>query len=206
MLSLIKKTISGAKEEFAYFSKSIIDLTVDNNSLENIPLIDQAIKILTIKDIYRKNKLKRNYQSFIKAIQEMDNNNIDKYYNILNSSKLSEEVSETIFEIITESEKPLKTEISGNLSLALSKSNITIDEYYTLLLIIQSSSIPALKSVKTFMEYTKNKGYINGLKSQIREEALLLSLGVANRFGSGLRLDENGKKLAEFGFKIKVSI
>ena len=136
----------------------------------------------------------------------MNSDNIDEYFTVLNEDiLLSEEVSETIFEIITESEKPLKAEILGNLSVALSKLNITVDEYYILLLIIQSSSIPALNSIKEFMEHSDNKGYINGLKSCVKEEPLLVSIGIANRFGTGLRLDENGKKLAEFGLKLKLN-
>ena len=68
--------------------------------------------------------------------------------------------------------------------------HIMMEEDCTLALIIQSSSIPALKSIGTFM------------KSRVKEELLLLSLGIASRFGTGLSLDDNGKKLAEFGLNI----
>ena len=206
MRSLILSTIKNAKEEFAHYGESVIDLAVDDEAWESVPLVDQAIKLLTIKDIYKKNKLKRNYQSFIEAVKIMDKNEIDKYFNILNEngSLLSEEVTETIFDIITESEKPLKTKILGNLSVALSRCEINLDDYYTLALIIQVGSIPALNAILSFMEESNFKGHINSA-GNIDEEGLLVSLGIALRFGTGFRLDKRGMKLAEFGLNIKIA-
>ena len=64
-LSLILNTIKDSKEHFVNYSEVLVDMSVDN-----------AVKILNIKDIYKKNRLKRNYATFIDAIREMNTDEI----------------------------------------------------------------------------------------------------------------------------------
>jgi len=204
LLSLVSSTIKGSKEQFAHYGETIIDMAIDNEAWENIPLVDNATKILNIKDVYKKNKLKRNYAEFLKAIQEMNQVEIDRYLNyIMADDLLSEDTAETIFEIITDAEKPLKANLLGNLSVALSKDKINLKEYNTLILMIQNASIPALKSVPEFIKNNELKLHKNGMGT-IEQEALIISLGVATRSGSMFRLDKRGQKLVEYGFKLKI--
>ena len=64
-LSLILNTIKDSKEHFVNYSEVLVDMSVDN-----------AVKILNIKDNNKKNRLKRNYATFIDAIREMNTDEI----------------------------------------------------------------------------------------------------------------------------------
>lgn len=204
-LSTIIDTISGAKNELASYAEQVIDLAVDNELWENVPIVEHATKLLNIHDIYKKNKLKRNYAAFIEAVGKMDEEEIASFSKILFSNDdVAEETAETIFEIIVESEKPLKARLIGRLSLALAKQELGLKEYNTIALIIQSSSIAALMALPLFLASNNNSCHKSGIGS-IPEEGLLFSLGIAKRHGNMFRIDETGQLLAIHGYGIEAS-
>ena len=205
-LSVIVESVKNAKVEMASYAEEAIDLAVDNELWENVPIVEHANRILNIRDIYKKNKLKRNCAAFIEAVSELNEDEVAAYQGILFSGdQLAEETAETIFDIVSESEKPIKAEIIGRLSLALAKYQVSLEEYYTISLIIQSASVAALKALPAFLDSNGNICHKSS-PGGIPEEGLLLSLGVAMRHGNMFRIDETGQRLARFGFGIDVNV
>ena len=205
MFKLISNTIKDSKKEFAQYGEIVIDLAVDNETWESVPLVSEAVKILNIRDVYHKNKIKRNYASFITAISEMNQGEIDNFLNkLIPNKEISEDVAETVFDIIIDAQKPIKAEVLGNLSISLARDKISLDEYNTLALMIYACSVAALLALKDFLVNNDNKLY----KSQPNansNEALLFSLGVATRTGTMFRIDERGKNLAKYGFRLSIN-
>lgn len=203
-MNIILKTLKDAKEQVASYGETIIDLAVDNETWENVPIVDHAVKVLKINDVYKKNRIKRNYEKFIKAIEGLDQEQITKFAEetFNNKTELSIEASETIFEIIVESQKPIKAEILGNLTYFLAKGNIRLEDYNNLLLIVQNASVTALRALPKFLE--SNGGKTSKLANGgVAEEPLLLSLGVAKRLRDTFQLDKTGQQLAKFGFRVE---
>lgn len=56
-MNIILKTLKDAKEQVASYGETIIDLAVDNEAWENVPIVDHAVKFLKINDVYKKNRL-----------------------------------------------------------------------------------------------------------------------------------------------------
>ncbi len=126
----------------------------------------------------RKPRKDSQYETFtlIKAIEGLDQEQITKFAEetFNNKTELSIEASETIFEIIIESQKPIKAEILGNLTYFLAKSNIRLEDYNNLLLIVQNASVTALRALPKFLE--SNGGKTSKLANGgVAEEPLLLS-------------------------------
>ncbi len=205
MLKLITDTIKDAKNEVAHYLEVFIDMTTDNEVLDNVPLVSEAVKILNIKDAYHINKIKRNYAAFIKSVIQMNEHESNNFLNkFMQDNKIAESVAETIFDIIIYAQKPIKAEVLGNLSKSLARNEITLEEYDTLSLMIYASSIASLQALPKFLKENDNKSYASQ-SSGIKNEALLFSLGIATRHGNMFRIDERGIKLAKYGFELEVA-
>jgi len=204
-LSTIIETISGAKAELAAYAEQAIDLAADNELWENVPIVEHATKLLNIRDVYKKNRMKRNYAAFIDSVGRMNDQEIAAYSEILFSGdEIASETAETIFEIVAESEKPLKAKLIGKLSVALSKRELRLEDYNTIALLIQSASIAALRAVPSFLS-SNNSSCHQSSPSGIPEEGLLFSLGIAMRHGNMFRIDKTGQLLARHGFGIEAN-
>ncbi|ARR51892.1 hypothetical protein ETN89_20540 (plasmid) [Photobacterium damselae subsp. damselae] len=204
-LPTIINTIKGSKNDLAHYAETVVDLVIDNEFWENVPIVEHAIKLLNIRNLYYKNRLKRNYAAFILSVGTMNDAEINKYSEILFSSgDLGIESAETIFEIISESEKPIKAELLGNLSVSLSRQQISLEDYNTILLVIQSASVAALRALQAFLNANGLSRYKSGY-GRIKEEGLLLSLGVATRYGNMFRINDIGILLATHGLKLNVT-
>ena len=142
-IEVIKKTVVDAKTQFSSYGEQLFDLAVDNEAWENIPLVDQATKILNIRDVYRKNRIKRNYAAFIDSVKDIDKSGEQHFLDLMSTDvQETEDIAETIFEIITESEKPIKSRLLGNLLKALAMNKINLSDFDTLtLLMIRLSAI-----------------------------------------------------------------
>jgi DNA-directed RNA polymerase subunit F len=203
-MNFLMRIIVDAKEQFAAFGEVVVDLATENEAWENVPIVDYATKILKVNDVRKKNKIKRNYAAFLKSVSSMDEIEINKYKELLFSgNEMSEEVAETIFDILLNSSKPIKASVLGNLSVALARNDIDIEEYDTLALIIQSCSISALKALPEFIK-NNNMNTYKSRNTGSKEEPLLLSMGVATRVGSMFRLDSRGENIAAFGFNLEI--
>ena len=79
----------------------------------------------------------------------------------------------------------------GKLSVALLRRELRLDDYNTIILLIQSSSIAGLRALPYFLSlnsFSCHKSSVGG----IPEEGILFSLGVAMRHGNMFRIDKMG--------------
>lgn len=202
-LEVLGKTLTGAKEDIASMAESVVDLATDNEALEQVPIVEYAIKALNIRDQWHKNRIKRNYFEFIKSVSELNFQEIERHAEILKlGGDIGVETAETIFEIILESEKPLKAELIGKLSKALAKNTLNLEYYNTLALLIQASSVAALRALPEFIK-ANGGSCCKRSNGGVPQEGLLLSLGVATRIGSIFQVDVIGQALAIHGFGIE---
>lgn len=203
MIKLISQTLKDAKQDVATSIEDIFDLASDNEVLDQVPIVNYAVKVLNIRDHWHTNKLKRNYLAFIRAVAELNPDEISEYEKVLGlGGEIGTETAETIFEIILDSEKPLKAELIGRLSVALARGKVSLVEYNTIALIIQSSSVAAIRALPSFLMANNFSLSKNG-PGAIPEEGLLFSLGIATRFGSGFSINDLGRNIAIHGFGLE---
>ena len=69
-------------------------------------------------------------------------------------------------------------------------------------LMIYASSVAALLALPDFFKNNGNKAYTDKADA-VKNEGLLLSLGVGTRYGNMFRIDDRGIKLAKYGFKLE---
>lgn len=201
-LKTIANTVKGAKEHIASYSEMAIDIFIDEETLKNIPIVEHAIKILNIRDVYKKNKIKRNYLCFIESVSKLSDSETEAFSTTLfNGDALGEDATETLFEIIAEGEKPIRASIAGNLVCALAKGKISLKTYNDLLLIAHSGSILALKSIP---EATKTMAHFGEWDHPFGspEEPLLISLGIVKKQGRIIMLSKLGKQFFIHGYNI----
>lgn len=206
MRNVIQATIKDAKEQVSHFGEVVIDLASDNEAWANVPLVEHAVKILKIKDAYKINKIKRNYAEFIhsiNALSDIDKNEIFRRFNPNEKDAFPEETAEVIFDVIAESQKPVKACVLGNLLGALARKEIDQEEYDTLSLIVQGCPVVALVALPDFLESNNWLSYQSGFNPSVYESRLF-SLGVGTRHGNMFRLDTLGIKLAKHGFNLPV--
>lgn len=204
MLKQLISTVSDAKEDFAAYGEVLVDLSVDNEAWGNVPLVDHAVRLLRIRDVYQKNKLKRNYAAFVQAASRMDFAETQSLLGKFRSNEsLSEEVAETIFDVIVGAQKPVKAEVLGNFAVALARGDLTLDDYNTLALMVHSCSVSALLALPEFLNNNGGKLHCSR-PGPVADEGLLFSLGVGTRHGNMFRIDERGRQLAQHGFNCKI--
>lgn len=205
MLKQIISTINDAKEQVASYGELLIDLAAESETWGNVPLVEHATKILSIKDIYQKNKLKRNYAAFVHAASKMNAQEAQSLLEKFHSNEpLSEDVAETIFDVIVGSQKPIKALVLGNLLVALAKEYINLDDYNLLALMVHSCSVAALLALPKFLDSNGGKLYLSR-PGAVDYEGLLFSLGVGTRHGNMFRIDERGSQLAQYGLNCTVT-
>lgn len=206
MLKLIRNAVKDSKDEVAKFGEIAIDLATDNEAWANVPLVTYAVGLLKIKDAYKVNKLKRNYAAFIGSIDTLGPKEQKQLLDRLRSEgedQLSEDVAETIFDVIIEGHKPIKAKVLGNLLCALARGDISIEDYNTMALMIQACSVAALQALPKFLQGNNLKSHKSGMGA-VPCEALLFSLGVGTRNGTMFRIDATGILMARHGFMVTV--
>ncbi|MGR6831372.1 hypothetical protein [Aliivibrio wodanis] len=186
-------------------AESSIDLFIESEALAEVPFVEYAFSIKNAKDKYEVAKVTRNYANFIKAASELDTEEALYFTDtIFANNEKAEEASETIFDIITEGERPLKSEILGNLCFHFAKQRLSLDEFNTLMHLIRSASLPSLRSLSLFLASTNNSiSYHNGINRN-EHEALLQAMGAGTRNGTAFSLDYWGIMLAYYGFNIEI--
>lgn len=207
MHKALYNTLKNAKEDVMKYGELVIDMATDNEVWANVPLVEHAVRVLKIKDILKLNILKRNYAVFIKSLENLNTEERLQLLDKLNSESddnLSEDVAETIFDVIAEGHKPIKAKVLGNLLCALARGDISKENYYTMALMIQACSVAALQALPKFLQDNDAKSHQNR-PGAVPCEALLFSLGVGTRHGNLFRIDETGVLMARHGFLITVA-
>jgi hypothetical protein len=103
-------------------------------------------------------------------------------------------------QILIEGEKPIKAEILGRLLLAAANGELSLEKFDTLSLMLISASVPALDALPKFYEASHGDNAIHG-HNLGSFEPLLVSIGVAFRYGTEFRMDECGRDMFRFGFR-----
>ncbi len=190
--------------ELSQAAESSIDLFIESEALADVPFVEYVFAVKNARDKYQVAKVTRNYANFVKAATRLETHEAVRFTDeIFADNEQAEEASETIFDIITEAERPLKAEILGNLCVHLAQQNISLEEFNTLTQIMRSASLPALKALRSFLENNQNLPYRSGM-GRSKYEALLQSIGAGTRNGTMFRLDDWGVMLAYYGFNIAV--
>ncbi|PZP54860.1 MAG: hypothetical protein DI586_08610 [Micavibrio aeruginosavorus] len=196
----ITETMEKAVEYTAEVSDIVLDIATDNDFLDKIPVVSWAIKGLKIKDIYQKRKLERNAFAFLMALGACNSNKLDEFKDFLNAQlEQRDEFIDTTMSILLEGEKPIKASLYGKLLAARIRNLLSHEEFEIIAMIIYAASVPALNAIKSYFRRTNGKPYITHAGA-VEEEPLLMSLGVASRFGNGFRVDERGQNFYRYCF------
>ena len=197
-LPALLETLKDSKDFVAELADTSIDAIVDSDALGHIPVISWFVQARNVVETYQIKKLQKNVRAFLEAASVLDETKLNSLNEQLCSdAKFAEEFTDTTIQILFESEKPIKAAILGHLIGALANRAISKDEFDSLSLIVLSGSVTALKSFEAFCAKT---GYAVTHQNRGPEEPLLLSLGVASRYGTGLTISDLGKKLYDHGF------
>lgn len=201
----IFKTIKSARETVAEGADFVAKVATDSDVLSQVPVISTAVKVLNIRDTFARHKFERNVIAFLKAVEDADEKAVGNLHNQIESdAEYASDFTDTVFSILLEGEKPIKSELVGRLVIAFSRHEITKEEFESLSQLIQSAAVPTLRALPTFMRSTGDKPYKQGM-GQFPEEPLLYSLGIAYRSGTMFRVSPLGEKLYIHGFHGRIS-
>ncbi|KPL99883.1 hypothetical protein [Vibrio splendidus] len=190
-------------KQIAELAENAIDSFIPSEALAELPFVSTAVQLKNATDAYQIAKLKRNYAAFLKGPSEgVSTEEATQFTDkVFADNEKAQEAAETIFDIITESERPYKAEILGNLTVAFAKENISLEEYTELMHITRSATMPALRSINGFIEFSNGKVSHNSGIQQYEREGLLFSIGVFERQGTRGGLNSLGEMLAIHGLR-----
>ena len=165
--------------------------------------IGWMFKLFDIASAYKANRFQRNVIAFLSESDQLTEGQLNEFYRKLQADEnFSEKFAETTFLIWEESATPLKAKVTGKLAYHLAIADIINSQYLKYSLLVHSSSIPAIESLRTYLQ--SNDGNPNTMQHQFNEEALLFSAGFGTRYGSGFSLSEDAKNIAKYGLGVKV--
>jgi len=184
-------TIAEHKDTFA----DLIDAGLE--AAEQIPLIGWAVKAWQVQNSYQVKKLHRNTQKFLETTSITD---AQKFIARFSSDEDKENLTDSVIQVLFESEKPYKAGLAANVINSIYEDKISVKEANDLLLIILNASIPALQSLGLF--YTAHpKGYASTLSDEARSYGpLLMSMGALYVHGNMTRISRIGVQLYENAF------
>lgn len=199
--------IKAVKDTFQLHADSVagavdtgVAVATDIEILSDIPIIGTGLKLLQARDNFMEIRFRRNCIALLEACERVDlKARQDAMEALAADPKRFEDFADTLLLIATDSSKPLKATIVGNLLAALMEDKLDYGKYNDLVQIVHSASIPALLAFQTYFERT---GGLTGSTSrgEIRDESLLMSTGLASRFGNKFTISDLGFLLNSFGF------
>lgn len=193
-LTTLLETAAGAKDFLAEVADMAVGAIFDSEVLDKLPMVSWAVRLWNIKDVYQQRRLKRNCLAFIRAFAQADPQAGEKLRAQLEQNpQAATELADTVADILIESEKPLKASCIARLLVALADEKISIEEFNDLSQIVQAASVPALLAAASFHQRLAGQGFEN--RMSVPEEPLLLSLGVAYRYGNMFRVTALGQRL-----------
>jgi regulator of sigma D len=200
LIFAMKKTLIDRSEDIAAGLDAGLLAITDSKVLEKFPIISIGVKTFNFISTYHQHVYTRNCLSLVQALKSGDQKRTEKLWDKLTTDpdKIQDFV-DTLLLIVVDSSKPIKAAVVGHLIVALSKDQITYLEYDALVHLVHDASITALAALPTFFEGNEGKCYLSGIR-RVAEEPLLLSLGVASRFGNSFRVSDLGKLLYRHGF------
>lgn len=203
-LASIVNTIRRSADSVSEGADAVKYLITDGGALEEVPIFSTAVKLLNVKDIFVQQRLQRNCQAFLHAVEGADLKNIEVLRHRLESDpEYMSDFVDTIISVMMEGQKPLKAELIGRLVIALSNGSISFDEFQSISQIVQVAATPALVALKGFLDRKAGVTHQSG-GGAVPEEPLIMSIGLAYRSGTMFRVSDLGVKLYQFGFGVSV--
>ena len=200
ILGAIRDSIVAQADRAASVADAAMDVMAQGN-IPRVPLFSASVKSLQFCDAVAERRYKRNVEAFVKALSDaLSRESIDEAIEqIATVSETAEDFVDTLMQVLTAGEKPLKCQLMGRLFAAFAEGKISYDQMHNVMLIVLNASIPSLESLPTFVQALRRK---NGVyRYRIPQEGLLYSAGLGSRYGDRFSLDEFGKILAEHGFQ-----
>lgn len=200
----VKDTIQHHAESVASAVDAGSSFFTDSEVLEDVPIIGTGLKILQARDTFMETRFRRNCLALLDACKRVEMDARQAAMEELSSDhERFEDFADTLLLIATDSSKPLKATIVGNLLAALMQGKLDYVSYNDLVHIVHSASIPALNALETYLERNEN-GSASGLAVP-KEEPLLMSIGLGSRYGNRFMVTDQGVSLFRLGFHKAVS-
>ncbi|CAD6561793.1 hypothetical protein LMG27952_07574 [Paraburkholderia hiiakae] len=200
---ILAPLISAVKEgKDALIEVANITLGTATNSevFSKVPVFSAIVGVVGFCDAVMSIKLRRNTAAFLEQTGKVAPEKLDQLYEkVMGDPRFTDEVPDTLIQLLIDSYKPVKAEVVGRLFAALAEGKMEVEEFNDLVLIVIGASVPALMALPAFFEWNKGLSYKNG-PGAIETEPLLLSIGLASRFGTSFRIDAKGILLYEAGF------
>jgi hypothetical protein len=170
---------------------------LDDSVISKIPIVSWAVTANEVAGAFRKARFHKNVGAFLKAVAETPPGDLGELTDRLQADDaVAQEFADVTLSVLLEAAKPVKAEVLGNLTVALARRQITKDEYSDLALIVEAASVPSLLALERYLGQPQKPG-----SQRPKEEPLLLSMGVASRYGTGFQISDQGRELYELGFK-----
>ncbi len=184
----------------AQLSESVVSLATKSDVLEKVPFASYIVKAFSLKEAFHLWRLERNCKAFMSALREGDTSDLSDYLRkTADDPEHRWELEDTTLQILIEGEKPIKAEILGRLLLAAKDGKLSTDQFETLTLILINSSVPALQALPNFFEISGGENFVQN-RDLGGNEPLLVSMGVATRYGTKFEVTELGRRLFDLGF------
>lgn len=199
LIKAIKDTLTDNWESLTEGGDLIWSAATEGGLLEEIPLVSIGAKFLNARDQLQEHRFRRNCQALLLACEKVDNETKRETLEKLSADpELLEDFADTLLQIACDSSKPYKASIVGNLLAAMLSGRIDYLAYDRLTHIVYSASIPALQAFQRDMASTAGNPYIQN--RSFGSEPLMLSMGIASRYGNKLTISDDGILLYRFGF------
>jgi hypothetical protein len=199
LLPALIETIKSSRDTIVELADVAVEALDTSGLLNKVPIVSVATTTLEVRDAFARARLKRNCMAFMKAVAEADRQSLTSIVERLQTGEeFAEDFSDTLMVLLLEAQKPIKCAVVGRLVLALANQKISEEDFSTLAEIIHACTVPALKALPAFFEQSGKRPYSRGY--QAPGEGLLLSLGIAYRFGNVFRIDDRGQTLFTHGF------
>lgn len=198
LLQSISDSIKPIKEHIVDVGEFAYKLIVDNEISKDIPIVKWIANANGVRDKYQYLKIKRNAEAFI---EHLSNGNQESLYEFIQETiqdeKFSDEFCTCVSEIIINGSRPIKSKILANLIKAIASGKLNRDWFETLSQVVEHASVPALRALSGFFVETGGAGHAK----QSKHEALIISLGFGQRYGTLFRANDVGKALWLYGFR-----
>ncbi|CAH5095925.1 hypothetical protein AI2912V1_1970 [Klebsiella pneumoniae] len=169
---------------------------------ESIPFVGWALKLWNVKNTYQERKLYRNTKAFWEASLIKDPEALRTKFA---TQEAAEEFTDTLVQVLIDSEKPYKATMVSNVTNALALGRLTHEEANDMILIILNASVPALKSLPKFHLKLHGGKYIATALLEDTDKdgthSMLNSMGLIYRWADQTALSKVGRNIAQIAYR-----
>jgi len=178
------------------------DAAFDTEIFEKVPFLGIIVKGMAFVDAAMKYKLARNVAAFLNVARSGDPEAMQRaFQKVYGDPRNREDVADTVMQVLTDAQKPLKAEMVGRMFVAVGMDQLRVEDFNIMSLIILQASVPALIALHEFGKIAAPNGTY---AFRFPHQELLVGLGVAISTRGGTSLTTLGHKMAVFGFGLPV--